>query len=250
MSERFRLRGLPVGARTGLSLLLLVNLGGFAASGLHLARHHGERDGRPGLSMDDLAGAYHGVDVRAPLERALERGHPPELAPAQREALLAWLASDDVSEAYDDLDLGDEAPAEVLARACVGCHASDSQDALAREVPLRFWDEVKRVAYGREIVPVPAEILLASTHTHAIALATTTLVLAGLAWATRWHARLRSGLVLVAGAALAADLAGWWLARSSPAVVTVVVAAGVAYAVSVAALTALVLAELWWPARR
>lgn len=250
MSGGFRLGELPAAARTGISLLLLVNLGGFVASGAHLRAHHGGRDGRPGLSMDDLAGAYHGVEVRAPLAQALERGHPLGLAAAEREALLAWVGGERVNERYDDLDLGDAAPAEILARSCVSCHAADSQDVRAREVPLRFWDEVERVAYGREIAPVPSDILLASTHTHAIALATITLVLAGLVQVTRWPVRLRSGLVLLAGAALAADLAGWWLARSSPAMVTVVVVAGTAYAASVAAMTGLVLAELWWPARR
>ena len=49
----FHLRDLPFAARLGLTLLVLVNLGGFLASGLHMVKHYENRDQRDGLSMTD-----------------------------------------------------------------------------------------------------------------------------------------------------------------------------------------------------
>ena len=127
----FRLRDLPFAARLALTLLLLVNLGGCLASGLHMVRHHENRDERDGLSMTDLQGAYHGVQSRAALLVALESGHPDELgeAPldgASRTLLVEWLTGNRLSEGYDDIDLGDRAPAEILDQSCVSCHSRNA----------------------------------------------------------------------------------------------------------------------------
>ena len=70
----FRLRQLPGAVRLGLTLLLLVNLGGFVASGLHMRDHHENRDGQPGLALDDLRGAYSGVKSDARLVTAITAG--------------------------------------------------------------------------------------------------------------------------------------------------------------------------------
>lgn len=246
----FRLRSLPCGVRLAITLLLAVNLGGFLASALHLREHHGVRDDREGLSYVDLESAYHGVDIRSAMVSALESGHPAELGEADRGVLLDWLASDRISEDYDNLDLGDRAPAEVLARSCTSCHSPDSEDERARELSLRYWDDVKRVAFARQLDAVNESILLASTHTHAIALATTTLLLVLLMACTRWSPAWRGGLSTLAGLALAADLASWWLARASALFVHAVVAGGALYFGSVVLMSLMILVDLWRPPER
>ena len=65
------LRKMPLGLRISLSALILVLLGGYAASGLHMAEHHGPRDGQEGLTGDDITGVYHGVQSPPPLRPAL-----------------------------------------------------------------------------------------------------------------------------------------------------------------------------------
>ena len=252
----FRLRQLDASVRLGLTLLLLVLAGGFLAAGLHLAEHHEDRDERAGLSLDDLRGAYSGLASPAPLATALEQGHPAELEHAERlpdperALLLGWLAGERIGEDFDNLDLGDAAPAEVLAARCLGCHARGADDPVGQTLPLEYWDDVKRVAYAREIAATDGAILLASTHTHALALASTTLVLAALMLLTRWPVRLRNALVCLAGVGLALDLAGWWLARGTPAFVYAVVIGGGLYALAMGAMLLAVIVDLWRPAAR
>ncbi len=66
-----QLSQLPFSFRLGITLLVLVLFGGLAASMRHLVSHHENRDERPGLSLDDLTGAYHGMTSTAALIPAL-----------------------------------------------------------------------------------------------------------------------------------------------------------------------------------
>ncbi|MFT5049155.1 MAG: hypothetical protein ACI8QZ_000545 [Chlamydiales bacterium] len=247
MSADFRLRQLPFAMRLGLSCVLLVLLGGFLASGLYMAQHHENRDERPGLTMDDIEGHYHGVRTPSALRDALAAGHPTELSAPSRATLLTWLNGDRISEDYDNLDLGDQAPAEILASACTSCHSRNADDPIGESMPLEYWDDIKRVAFASTIEPVSTEILLASTHTHALALGTVTLLLMMLVMWTRFAAGVAPKLSALTGAALLVDLGGWWLTRSNPALVPLIVVGGALFGVGAVLLGVLVLAELWLP---
>jgi len=245
------LRDLPLGAKFGVACLVLVLIGGLIASGTHVLWHYQNRDERPGLTLDDFTGAYSGVERIAPLIVALERGHPPELPEADRETLLAWLRGDRVSEDFDSLDLGDDAPAEIIAAHCLRCHARQASegDGIGRTIPLEFWSDVQRVAFSRQIQRTPAGVLVASTHAHALSLATMAFVVGALALMTTWPRRLVAWGVGLMGLALLADMGGWWLARLSPAFVPMIVAAGSAYSGLTGLLLLGVLGELLKPPR-
>jgi len=249
----WRLRSLPLSARAGLSLLLLVNLGGFLAGGLHLVEHHSNRDGRAGLTSDDIRGAYHGVSRVSPLRTALERGHPDDVAAGtltadRRSMLLDWLASERITEDYDSLDL-DPPPADVIDQACLACHSRNAESAKKAEPFLDYWDDVRPLAFSSQVEPVSKAILLASTHTHAIALATIGIVLVLLLAATSSPRWLTGLVTLAVGAGLAADIAAMWLARSSAGFVWLVLAGGWMFNAAVLLGSLLVLWELWTPRR-
>lgn len=248
----FRLRDLPASVRLGVSGLLLTLAVGLAAAAGHLFLHHEKRDEQPGLSLDDLTGAYHGIDATAALLTALERGHPEGLAATDRQALLRWLRGDKVSENYDNLDLGEAAPAEIIDRACLSCHAraSTDGDGIGRKVPLEYWDDVRSVAFSRQVNPVAIEILIASAHTHALAMGTLSLVVALLALMSRWPRRLLGVLVAACGLGLFVDLTCWFVAREAAAAVVVLAGAGAVWLASTALLLVLALLELWLPSRR
>jgi hypothetical protein len=235
-----------------VAAVCLVLLGGLGASLRHLAWHHENRDERPGMSADDVRGAYHGLNTTAPLLEAVRRGHPETLPAAQRETLTKWLEGSRIAEDYDNLDLGDAAPAEILRRSCLECHARSAAGthAIARTVPLDYWDDVKARAFSRRVAPADVKILAASTHTHALALGTLLAVVGAMAWCTRWRAGLVSGLCLLASGGLLIDLASWWLARPVEGFVLGVLVGGAAFAVATTLLLLLVLGEVLLPARR
>lgn len=246
------LRDLPLLARLGVSCLLLTVLYGLAVASVHLVVQHQSRDQRDGLSLADLQAAYHGARTVAPMLVALQRGHPDNLPASERDALLGWLHGSDLSETYDSLELGASAPAEILQRRCLSCHARAATDGgdIGQRVPLEYWDDVQKVSSSRDVEPIPTEIVLASSHTHALAMATLSLVLVGLALLTRWSPRWIGALVLACGGGLLLDLAAWLPARSWSGFVLLLAAAGALWLCSTALLALLVLVDLWWPRAR
>jgi hypothetical protein len=258
---RIRLRELSPVVRLGLGGMVLVLLGGLAASAAFIYQHYAPRDSRPGLSMDDFRGAYHGVSAPAPLVAALERGHPETLGRAERDALMDWLlgrkdpagrrpvnGNARLAEDYDSIDLGDLAPQEVIARDCLRCHAAQLAQGSAAPA-LDSWERVKKVAFGKDISPTPVPLLVVSTHAHALSLGTLGVVAAALGLASSLPRRLVHGLIGVMGVGLLADLGSWWVARLWSDAVYVIVAGGAAFNVATATLLLLILADLWLPRR-
>lgn len=249
-ASALRLRALPFLVRIGLSGVVAALALGLWASLEHVREHHQNRDGQSGVSREDLLGAYHGVSVPAPLVTALERGHPDALAGADRAALLDWLRGPDVSQRYDDPDLGERAPAELIGAACLSCHArrATAGDGIGERVPLEYWDDVAKLAQPKELAATPRAILVTTTHTHALALGTLSAIVGALLLATRFG-KLRELLAAAIGVGLAADLASWWLVRGSASWLWLLIGGGALYAAATALALVLVFAELWLPRR-
>ena len=246
-----RLSNLTWTARVGLTGIVLTLLGGLAASLAHVREHHHKRDGKSGLSLEDLRGAYAGLHSQSPLSGALQRGHPSDLPAAARQALLDWLASDKVTEHYDALDMGASAPAELIDQHCLTCHARAAEQGagIGASVPLDYWDDVKKLAFSRELEPTAREILIVSTHTHALSLAVVVLALMGLVHCTRFSRALCGWISMAGGLGLAMDIGGWWLTRAYPGAFGLVVLGGGLLCAHVVLGSLLTLAELWLPAR-
>ncbi len=238
--------------RLGLSALIGVLAIGIAASIAHVHDHYENRDDRPGLTLDDLEGAYRGLDRPAQLLTTIEAGHPADLDPESKKILGDWLRGDRVVESYDDLDLGDFAPAELIAVHCLQCHSRQStgESAVGERLPLDYFDDVKLLAYSQRVEPTPAAVLTASTHAHALSLATLTLVVALLAWCTSWPRRLISISIAAIGLGLLFDIGGWWLAREVAGGAGVVAVAGSVYNGGTGLVLLAVLIDLWLPLKK
>jgi hypothetical protein len=262
-ANEWRLRRLPFPLRLALAALLLSFALGEAASLYHLYRHHEKKDEVAGLSLTDLEGSYRGVDQPSRLRRVLDQPHGRDHLPdaKERDALAKWLAGRRINDEYDSVDLGELAPAEILARRCVGCHARSPMDAAAANgigatLPLEFWDDVAKVAFEKRLDPVPVDLLAVSTHAHALTLPLVLLAVGALALLTRWPRAPMRWLVAAGCVGLFVDLASWWLARadvaalapvSGPFYVKLIVAGGALFSGALALELALVLIDLFLP---
>jgi hypothetical protein len=262
-ANEWRLRRLPFSLRLALAALLLSLALGEAASLYHLYRHHEKKDEAPGLSFTDLEGSYRGVDQPSRLKLVLDAPHGRDHLPDEREraALSRWLAGRRINDEYDSVDLGELAPAEILARRCVSCHARSPKDAagargIGATLPLEFWDDVAKAAFERRLDPVPVDVLAMSTHAHALTLPLVLLAVGALALLTRWPRRPLRWLVAAGCVGLFVDLASWWLARADVAwlaplsgrfYVALIVAGGALFAAALALELALILADLVLP---
>lgn len=260
-----KLRSLGPGARLGVACLVLVVLGGVLASARQLWLHHENRDGQPGVSVTDLMGAYHGVSAPAPLVTSLLRAHPDKLPPAKRDALLNWLqgkpgpagtrppgGNPRVAEDYDNLDLGDNSPAEIIKADCLSCHgrANAGANPIARTIPLDYWEDAKKLAFARKIEPTDIKLLVASTHAHALGLGSLSLILAVMLCMTSWPRAWVGLLTLLSGMGLLVDLGCWWIAREQAWAVYAIIAGGGMYCLATTLSGVSILLDLLRPAPR
>lgn len=238
--------------RLGIGLLVICLVGGYAVSGVYLKQHYENRDERAGLSFTDIQGAYAGAVSPSLLLSAIEDGHPEGLGEADRTALLDWLRGGRVREDYENFDLGEAMPADIIAISCVSCHSRGAagEDAYP-SVPLDYSDDVFAIAQSKEILPKDPKIIIQSLHAHMPAMATCSIALAILAGFTRWPRALVGLLVTVTAVGLVADFAGQWFARTHAAGWTwAIVLGGFAATGGVSLLGLLAVADAWLPRGR
>lgn len=221
-----RLNRLGVMSRLGLTVLVITMLAGYMVAGVHLLWHYENRDGVEGMTPDDITAAYHGIEQDSPLLAALERGHPEGLPAEEQEALIAWINAGAPGREYDDFESGDMAPAEVIDRSCLSCHARSSADPIGQIVPLEFYDDVAKLAVSREVMPNSREIVVASIHAHAPSMALVMIVLGLIALCTPIWRKLTGAVLLVGAVGLAMDFAGQWFTRDIAAMSWVVIIGG------------------------
>lgn len=247
-----RLSSLGLLSKVGLIFLVLTLLTGYIVSGIFLNMEYENRDERPGLTMTDIVGAYHGVTSPSPLLDSLQRGHPETLADDKRAALVAWLESGRIGEDYDNFDLGDMAPAEIIAENCLSCHTRGATegDGIGDRVPLAYFSDIQGIAVSREINPKNERIIALSMHVHAPSLSMVLIVLTLMGAMTRWPRLFVGGLASIAGVGLFLDIIGQWLARSDAIWAYAIVGGGFASSMGVGILGLLVIGELILPAKR
>ncbi|GAB4161225.1 MAG: hypothetical protein Fur0037_27900 [Planctomycetota bacterium] len=246
------LRLLPGPFRFALFCLVLVFGFGLATGAWHLVLHHEGRDGKAGFSIGDVVGAYAGIRVEAPIGKALGRGHPEGLPPAEKDALSRWLSSDSLDRGYDDERLGELSPAWILDRRCLSCHSRQAKrgGSIGKDMPFDYWDDVKIAALSRTVEPTAVPIVVASAHTHALAMGSLTAVVLLLSLGTGFSRRLIGAIAAGSGVGLLIDLACWLPSRELPWLVPVMVGAGGLWFSCSALLLAAIAVELLSPSRR
>lgn len=270
-----RLCRLPIYAKVTLTLFLALVGVGYLVAVLNIQMQHHMRDLEPGMSLDDLRAAYHGLekpvtsDLVMPsvmLEVVLPGGsmrrHLDQGGPREVRALVSWLEDGAQEEYFDQPAVyhpDDPSAREVIARRCVTCHRADGGDkadlpyaasSIADpEYALVAVTAAPVISQETEIMhisPSTVERLVLVTHMHILSIPVFTLIVAALFMGTGWGSRFKLLLGPLPMLAIVIDMASWWLARPIEGFIYLIAAAGALFGVSYGAQIVLVVFSLWF----
>jgi len=252
---------------------------GYMVAVINIYAHHQDADLEPGLSLDDLRRAYHGIDKVTSAEHSLQRPSVMEKMvrpgggmrkylekggePAVR-AMMCWLESGATQADFTKTGKhqpGDPSAQQILGSLCIRCHNATDGEArgVAYAESASAEPEYERlVAFvapraglteqGTHVVhlaPAEKEELIQVTHAHILAIPVFTLIVSGLFFLTGLSPALKQYVAPAPMIALCCDFASWWLARLYEPFVYVIVAAGAVYGICLGFQIVAVLAALW-----
>ncbi len=219
------------------SLFLLTILLGYLFSLGQIYFTHQGRDGRPGLSIDDVAIAYHGIPDQTRLAAAIKGPMAGNLkSPADKEIILDWVAAGAQREIYDSR------VAPILQRDCLVCHSPDS----GMQVPsLTSYEQVVKLTEADRGASLPSLVRISHIHLFGIAFI---LFFVGklfvLCEMPTWMKRLTIGVPFLS---LLIDIFAWYLTRESASFAYLLVFSGALMGLSLIFQVLMSLYQMWLP---
>lgn len=271
----YRLGALPFYAKVTLTLFLVLVGGGYLVATGNVYYKHNEADLVPGMSLDDLRAAFHGMDQEVteerhkdsemlkmvapggPMRRFLDKG-----GPAAVETLMSWLEDGAPREKFTEAGAyveGGPSPQAVIKNQCVECHHAAGGE--MKDVPYAT-DADSLPQYTMVIVEAEPEVttssqvmhlsppgiaeLVHTTHAHILTIPVFTLAMALLFMGTGWGPKTKLILMPLPMLATLLDIASWWLARPIEPFIYLTAAAGALFALSFGLQVLLVFGALWF----
>lgn len=216
--------------------LLAIAIGYFFSLGQIYFTHQG-RDGKPGLSIEDVAIAYHGKPDQARLAAAINGPMAGNLkSPADKEMILDWIASGAQHEIYDSKI------APVLQRDCLGCHSPASG---MNVPPLTSYEQVVKLTEADQGASIPSLVRISHIHLFGIAFI---LFFVGKLFVycemPVWLKRMTIGIPFLS---MLVDIFAWYLTRETPALAYLLVVSGALMGLSLNFQIWLSLYQMWLP---
>jgi hypothetical protein len=225
----------PLSMRTLFTGTLLVLGIGYLFAMIHIYNSHAGRDGKPGISIEDIAIAYSGNKEATRLEAAMMGPMSGMLPAVEKGAISGW-----VRRGLDEREFEDEIK-PIMEKRCVACH-----DGSNPHIPdLNGFHEVSEVA---EIdTGINISTLVRVSHIHLFGL-TFIFFIMGLIFS---HAFFRpvwvkSVVVAMPFIAIVLDIASWYLAKLHPAFALVVIISGGFMGVSFAFQWIVSMYQIWF----
>jgi len=196
-------------------------------------------DGKPGLSVEDIAENYYGNRSGTQLESALRGTMAGNIDLQQRHHIIAWLKSGAPESGYESTIK------PILAKRCVACHSPVS----GLKIPdLSSYESVRQVA--KVDTGVSLHSLMKVSHIHLFGIA---LVAFGIGLVFRFAvlpAWAQYTLTLLPFVAIFSDIGAWFLTKWDPVYAYTVVIAGALLGLSWALQITISLYQIWFLRRR
>jgi hypothetical protein len=216
---------------TGFLLVIGV---GLMMAGAQIMLTHGQADGKPGVSVNDIVYSYYGNRSGSKLESMLN-GSMKDMAPDEvRFELIQWAR--------------DEAPVEkwasriqpLLQKHCVSCHSGES--ALPDFNKLEVVRKIAEVDQGASI-----STLTRVSHIHLFGISFIFLFVGWIFGMAEFDFRWKIILISTPFAFLIVDVLSWWLTKYFPIFAWLTMIGGFGYSLASTVMIFTSLAQMWLP---
>jgi hypothetical protein len=217
------------------AFLLTIGIGyAFALANLYYT--HQGRDGRRGLSVQDVMIAYHGSSHRTRLEAAINGIMEPNLKyKSDKEVIVKWIHAGAGEAEYR------ERIAPILNRDCILCHSP----AINPNLPdLTSYAGVSEVAAKSSGASLPA--LIRVSHIHLFGIAFILYFIGRIFILADIDVTVKRITVAIPFVAMLLDVAAWYITKYVPGFAYLVVAAGALMGVSMGAQIVVSLYQMWF----
>lgn len=232
-----RFSDISVSERILNSLFLLsIALGYLFSLGQVYFTHQG-RDGQPGLSIRDVAIAYHGSPAQTRLAAAINGPMAGNLKVASdKTVILDWIAAGAQEAVYDSQI------APILQRDCLICHAPESG---MKVPPLTHYEQVVKLTEVDRGASIPS--LVRVSHIHLFGIAFILFFVGRLFILCEIPIALKRLTIGIPFLSMLTDILAWYLTRETPAYAYLLVFSGALLGLSLNFQIGLSLYQMWLP---
>jgi hypothetical protein len=215
--------------------LLTIGLGYlFALANLYYT--HQGRDGKPGLSIDDVMIMYHGSHTQTRLGAAINGIMEPNLKfKTDKDVIHKWLQDGATEDGYK------KTIAPILNRDCIICHTPS----ISPNLPdLSNYAGVSQVAQAGGGAPLP--VLIRVGHIHIFGIAFILFFIGKLFVMCDMNRYLKRIAVVIPFAAMLLDVLSWFITKTIPEFAYVVIGSGALMGLSMAAQILVSIYQMWF----
>ena len=216
------------------SFLLLMGVGYLMALAYLYTSFEG-LDGKPGLSVQDIADDYYGNRSGSRLEAAILGPMAGYIETAERNKIVAWLGAGATQNDYDNI------VQPILAKRCLVCHSPESGLKVPNLSTYESIQEVTDIDTG-----VSLHSLMKISHIHLFGIG---LILLGVGMIFRrvvMRTWLKSTLIVLPFAAIFVDILAWFLTKWDPLYAYIIVVSGAVLGLSLMAQILSALYQMWF----
>lgn len=217
--------------------MILIVLGiGYVFALIQIYEVHAGKDGRRGVSVEDIRIAYSGSKADTRLEIALKGPMAGMLPENEREQIFGWVRRHKASQTAYDADIR-----SIVEARCQGCHNGTNP-----HIPsLLNYDEVTKMVMLDTGVSIGTLVRVSHIHLFGI---TFIFAFMGLIFC---HAHMRShilknAIIATPFIAIILDIASWWLTKVSTPFAYVVVGGGALMGISFAVQWLVSMYQMWF----
>lgn len=215
--------------------LLTIGLGYLFALG-HLYFSHEGRDGKPGLSVEDVKIAYYGQHQQTRLGAALNGSMGGNLEyPEQKQIIFDWI------EKGMDVDKFNNEVAPIFSENCIGCHSAESGMNLP---PLTNYEEVMKLTQSDTGASIQS--LVRVSHIHLFGIAFILFFVGRIFILCEMKPWIKRIMVIVPFVAILLDILSWYVTKIIPGFSYVVVLAGGLMGASLLSQIAVSIYQMWF----